>query len=122
MSQYQNPTTTHMGYMKFQVKFINMKITINIDERTGNAIREFCKANNLKQNQYLVDIIEKQFNIDRFGDLNELLAKKEKPKQVQMTEVKTDEPNLPLNDDIIMEIPKEKETSPKPRKRTLQTK
>ena len=99
-----------------------MKITINIDERTGNAIREFCKANNLKQNQYLVDIIEKQFNIDRFGDLNELLAKKEKPKQVQMTEVKTDEPNLPLNDDIIMEIPKEKETSPKPRKRTLQTK
>lgn len=61
-----------------------MKITINIDERTGNAIREFCKANNLKQNQYLVDIIEKQFNIDRFGDLNEMIKTPEKPKKVPM--------------------------------------
>lgn len=65
-----------------------MKITINIDERTGVAIREFCKVNNLKQNQYLVDIIEKQFNIDRFGDMNEMLGKKEKPKQVKMELVK----------------------------------
>ena len=99
-----------------------MKITINIDERTGTAIREFCKANNLKQNQYLVDIIEKQFSIDRFGDLNELLAKKEKPKQVQMTEVKEDTPKQPHNDTPIKETPIEEKPSPTPRKRTLQTK
>lgn len=99
-----------------------MKITINIDERTGNAIREFCKANNLKQNQYLVDIIEKQFNIDRFGDLNELLVKKEKPKQVQMTEVKTDEHKQSHSDTIAKEIRIEDKQTPKPRKRTLQTK
>ena len=99
-----------------------MKITINIDERTGNAIREFCKANNLKQNQYLVDIIEKQFSIDRFGDLNELLVKKEKPKQVQLTEVKTDEPKQPHSDTIVKETRIEDKPTPKPRKRTLQTK
>lgn len=99
-----------------------MKITINIDERTGNAIREFCKANNLKQNQYLVDIIEKQFNIDRFGDLNELLVRKERPKQVQMTEVKTDEPKQSHSDTIAKEIHIEDRPTPKPRKRTLQTK
>ena len=99
-----------------------MKITINIDERTGNAIREFCKANNLKQNQYLVDIIEKQFSIDRFGDLNELLVKKEKPKQVQMTEVKTDEPKQTHSDTIVKETHIEDKPMPKPRKRTLQTK
>lgn len=99
-----------------------MKITINIDERTGTAIREFCKANNLKQNQYLVDIIEKQFNIDRFGDMNEMLAKKEKPKQVQMKLV--EEKETPIKEII---KPFEEETAAqsnqkKTLKRTLKVK
>lgn len=99
-----------------------MKITINIDERTGTAIREFCKANNLKQNQYLVDIIEKQFNIDRFGDMNEMLAKKEKPKQVQMKlvepseETVVEEPQTVVTNDEPQPMPK------KPTKRTLKVK
>ena len=99
-----------------------MKITINIDERTGTAIREFCKANNLKQNQYLVDIIEKQFNIDRFGDMNEMLAKKEKPKQVQMKLiVEKDESDMPKEQSV--EAQKEATAiEPKRTKRTIKVK
>lgn len=99
-----------------------MKITINIDERTGAAIREFCKANNLKQNEYLVGIIEKQFNIDRFGDLNEILKPKEKPKSVKMTEVKPTEVHEPNKSDGVKEAPKIEEVKPKPKKRVISTK
>ena len=74
-----------------------MKITITIDDRTGNAIKDFCKANNVKQNDYLTGIIEKQFNIDRFGDLNDLLVKKnisQKPKmELVKSEIHTEERN-----------------------------
>ncbi len=69
-----------------------MKITINIDERTGTAIRDFCKANNLRQNQYLVDIIERQFNIDRFGDMNDIVGGNKKPKPTPIKMEKVAEP------------------------------
>lgn len=96
-----------------------MKITINIDERTGTAIREFCKANNLKQNQYLVDIIEKQFNIDRFGDLNELITKKEKLSQPKMELVIDEKPEITQSSSVEEPKPEEPLVGKKPRKRTL---
>lgn len=99
-----------------------MKITININERTGAAIREFCKMNNIKQNQYLVEMIEKQFNIDRFGDLNDKINHKEKPKQAQFKKVEDVVPvqeKEPLKKEVqIQETPIES----KPKKRTLKAK
>lgn len=77
-----------------------MKITINIDDRTGNAIKDFCKANNVKQNDYLTGIIEKQFNIDRFGDLNDLLAKKNISQKPKMELVKSETHAEERNDTI----------------------
>lgn len=97
-----------------------MKITINIDERTGSSIREFCKVNNLKQNEYLVGIIEKQFNIDRFGDMNEMMPKKKKPKQIKMELVKDRETPQEAPDTVDKDIPQP--ITQKHTKRTLKVK
>lgn len=104
-----------------------MKITLNIDERTGAAIREFCKANNLKQNQYLIDIIEKQFNIDRYGDMNEMLSRKNSPvKKEKPANIGVKLPIEPVNDKVVVsekaDEPKKSEIPErKPVKRTLKT-
>lgn len=52
-----------------------MRLTINIEDRLGEDIKSFCKANNFTITDYLSKLIEKQFNIDRFGDMNEMFRK-----------------------------------------------
>ena len=61
------------------------RISIELPERTVENLREFCKLNNTKVNTYLRDIIEKQLNIDRFGDLNQKIKK---AKTLKINEVK----------------------------------
>lgn len=67
-----------------------MRLTIEIDDKLGEKIKQFCKLNNITYSKYLVGIIEEKFNCDRFGDLNEKLKKKkpqeEKPKLVRVEE------------------------------------
>ena len=53
-----------------------MRLTINIEDRLGEDIKSFCKANNVTMTDYLSKIIEKQFSIDRFGDMNEMIKPK----------------------------------------------
>lgn len=104
-----------------------MKITITIDDRTGNAIKDFCKANNVKQNDYLTNIIEKQFNIDRFGDMNEMIKPKPQKqimKKVEMTEVRVESDKEPKeeNNSIQQKSISLENNDNKPKKRTLKTK
>ena len=58
-----------------------MKLTIEINDRTGEAIKQFCKLNNMTYTAYLSNLIEKQFAIDRYGDMNEKLKQQPKAKQ-----------------------------------------
>jgi hypothetical protein len=53
-----------------------MRFTITIEDRLGQDIKSFCKANGLSITEYVLPIIENQFNIDRYGDMNEMIASK----------------------------------------------
>ena len=54
-----------------------MRITIEVDDKFGENIKRFCKLNNMTYTEYLSKIIEEKFNVDRFGDLNEKVKKKQ---------------------------------------------
>lgn len=66
-----------------------MRLTIEVDDKLGEKIKSFCKLNGLTYSQYLSDIIEKQFNVDRFGDLNDKIKKKIVLKSVEVETDKT---------------------------------
>ena len=53
-----------------------MKFTINIDDRTAESLKEFCKTNNIKVNDYLSKIVVDKFMIDKFGDMNMMISPK----------------------------------------------
>lgn len=80
-----------------------MRITIELDDKLCENIKKFCKLNNMTYTEYLSKIIEEKFNVDRFGDLNEKVKKKQSPlKPIQHVET-----------EIINNITNEtKETSP----------
>ena len=46
-------------------------ITITLDERMSDDIRQWCSANNITDIEgYAAKCIEKQFTLDKYGDLN----------------------------------------------------
>lgn len=53
-----------------------MKFTISIDDRTAESLKEFCKTNNIKVNDYLTKMVVDKFMIDRYGDMNKMLLPK----------------------------------------------
>lgn len=55
-----------------------MKLTLKTDKRLIEDIRLFCKMNEMNFDEYVTSIIRKQFNLDRYGDLNEKLNIEEK--------------------------------------------
>ena len=51
---------------------------IKIEDRLYINIKDYCKHNEIDENEYIIDCIVKQFNVDKFGDLNDILnGKKE---------------------------------------------
>lgn len=64
-----------------------MTITIEMIDRTYEQIREFCELNNIKVEDYIVQCVEDDFFIRKYGDLNEKF-KKEEPKPQPQTETK----------------------------------
>lgn len=69
-----------------------MDFTIN--EKLYYKISDFCEYNCLDFNDYLEDCIVKQFNIDRYGDLNDILHQENSIDEVN--EVKMDDNKLQL--------------------------
>ena len=61
-----------MFFRIFAIKFFN-NMNFKIDEKLYNKIQDYCKYNNLNEEDYINDCIVRQFNIDRYGDLNVLL-------------------------------------------------
>ena len=103
-----------------------MRLTIEIDDKLGEKIKQFCKLNNITYSKYLVGIIEEKFNCDRFGDLNEKIKKKrpheDKPKLVKVEETPVEiEPVVEEVKQEVKEIKQEEKTRTK-QTRQLKTK
>ena len=82
-----------------------MRITIELNDKLGEDIKKFCKLNNMTYtehfasqfvNKYIIDRIKyqqakKQFNLDRFGDLNLKIKKKSEQKPLgEIVETQTE--------------------------------
>ena len=65
-----------------------------IEDSLHYKIQDYCVYNKLDLNEYINDCIVKQFNIDRYGDLNVIIGNKEEKRQEEKTfilnEVKLD--------------------------------
>lgn len=103
-----------------------MRITIEVDDKLGENIKRFCKLNNMTYTEYLSKIIEEKFNVDRFGDLNEKVKKKQpvlKPVEHIEEEVKQEKEVSPETYTEEKKAPELNKTEePKKTKRQLKTK
>lgn len=57
---------------QFILRGMNIKVEININKRIWGNIIQYCEANGLNIEEYASECLEKQNNIDRYGDLNAL--------------------------------------------------
>ena len=106
-----------------------MRITIELDDKLCENIKQFCRLNSMTYTEYLSKIIEEKFNVDRFGDLNEKIRKKQpvlKPVEHVEEEVidinndtKASENTCIVEKQVRMLA---QETEPKIKKRQLKTK
>ena len=63
-----------------------MTVEIEIIDRVFYGLEDFCSANGLDVKEYMSDAIMEKYNLDKYGDLNEKLAK-----NVNIESTKTDE-------------------------------
>ena len=56
-----------------------MNVTLTLNDRLYTDIENLLKASDIKINDYLIGAIEDKFYTDKYGDLNEVLYKKEEP-------------------------------------------
>ena len=54
-----------------------MNVTLTLNDRLYTDIENLLKASDIKINDYLIGAIEDKFYTDKYGDLNEVLYKKE---------------------------------------------
>ena len=67
-----------------------MTVEIDIIDRIYYNIQEFCEVNGLDVIEYMTDAITERYNLDKYGDLNEKLVKKEEKKPPVRRTKKTD--------------------------------
>ena len=67
-----------------------MNVSIDIIDRVYKQIKEMCDYNNISVEKYVVDCVMDNFNILKYGDLNEKLKPKEKEEKVE-EKTKTEE-------------------------------
>lgn len=60
-----------------------MQITIDIIDRNYDQIKEFCEFNNIKVEDYVVQCVEDDFFIRKYGDLNEKIRPKEQDQRTK---------------------------------------
>lgn len=84
-------------------------MTIEINDRLYNEFTSWALANNMTDDdirKYIEKAFRDRFTLDKYGDLNEKLAKEEKPKRTRKkSEPKPSEPdnepiNEPINEDV----------------------
>lgn len=65
-----------------------MEIKIALIDRIYDQIEEMCKFNGITVEEYIVNCVEDNFNILKYGDLNEKFKKEEKEKKTITEEKK----------------------------------
>ena len=111
---------------------MNVEQNIKVNKRIWNNILQYCEVNKLDIDTYVSDCLEKQNNIDRYGDLNSLrgtneskIIKKEeenhynveyKVKKVAIDEKLDEKSDEKINNEEIVEV---KDEPKKKRRRTL---
>lgn len=89
-------------------------MTIEINDRLYNEFTSWALANNMTDDdmcKYIEKAFRDRFTLDKYGDLNEKLAKEEKPKRTRKkSDPKPSEPNdEPINEPINDPIPDKSE-------------
>ena len=82
----------------FRIFAIKKNMVVKIEDRLSYNIQDYCKLNEIDENEYIIDCIVKQFNIDKFGDLNEIIGDKNNKKE-----------EIPINKFIDLEFDIEKQ-------------
>lgn len=67
-----------------------MKITIEIVDRNYEQIKEFCDFNKITIDEYIVNCVENDFFIRKYGDLNEKVSPTEKKTEIIKEETKVE--------------------------------
>ena len=67
-----------------------MKITIEIVDRNYEQIKEFCDFNKIPIDEYIVNCVENDFFIRKYGDLNEKVSPTEKKTEIIKEEIKVE--------------------------------
>ena len=67
-----------------------MKITIEIVDRNYEQIKEFCEFNKITIDEYIVNCVENDFFIRKYGDLNEKVSPTEKKTEIIKEEIKVE--------------------------------
>ena len=110
-------------------------MTIEINDRLYNEFTSWALANNMTDDdirKYIEKAFRDRFTLDKYGDLNEKLAKEEKPKRIRKkSEPKPSEPNdepirepndepIPDNksEDVNEEVNEEVNEDVKPKRKT----
>lgn len=57
-----------------------MKVSISIDKKIIDKVKGFCKLNGRNYLEYITEAIDAKLSVDMYGDLNEKMKKREKPK------------------------------------------
>ena len=123
-----------------------MTVEIDIIDRIYYNIQEFCEVNGFDVVEYMSNAVTERYNLDKYGDLNEKLVKKEEKKpslkrtkkiedvidtKIQETinetnnSVKVEEPikeETKENKQIHSDVEIQTEEKPKKTRRTLKTK
>ena len=67
-----------------------MNVTLTLNDRLYTDIENLLKASDIKINDYLIGAIEDKFYTDKYGDLNEVLYKKEEPVKEEVQDKTTE--------------------------------
>lgn len=65
-----------------------MVVEIDIIDRIYSGMEKFCEVNNIDIVEYMQDAVIDRYNLDKYGDLNEKLIKKENKQE------KKEEPSI----------------------------
>lgn len=86
-----------------------MKVSVSLDKKIIDNVKNFCKLNNKNYLEYITEAIEGQLSVDMYGDLNDKIKSKDKPKMQKAEDFikeKTKKEEIPLKtEEILDEIP-----------------
>ena len=86
-----------------------MKVSVSLDKKIIDNVKNFCKLNGKNYLEYIAEAVEGKLAIDMYGDLNEKMKKKEKPKMQKAEDFikeKTKKEEIPVKtEEVFDEIP-----------------